>query len=150
MREEKVILLSDVKGKGKKDQIIEVSNGYGNYLLTNKLAVIANPENLKEFDKRKAQEKKEAENRRNLLLKLKDDIQDKSIVIELKVGPNGKSFGHITTKLISEEFERQTGITIDKQKLEIPADINSVGIFTVNAKIDTDIVAQFTVKVQEK
>ncbi len=146
----KVILLSDVKGKGKKDQIIEVSNGYGNYLLTNKLAVIANPENLKEFDKRKAQEKKEAENRRNLLLKLKDDIQDKSIVIELKVGPNGKSFGHITTKLISEEFERQTGITIDKQKLEIPADINSVGIFTVNAKIDTDIVAQFTVKVQEK
>ncbi len=146
----KVILLADVKGKGKKDQIIDVSNGYGNYLLTNKLAEQATQENLKEFEKRKALEQQEALNRKNLLLKLKDDIQDKSIVVQIKVGPNGKSFGHITTKLISEEFERQAGISIDKQKLEIPAEINSVGIYTVNAKIDTDIVASFTVKVVEK
>lgn len=146
----KVILLADVKGKGLKDQIIEVSNGYGNYLLINKLAEQATPENMKEFNERKEKEKEEAKNRRALLERLKDDIQDKTIVIQIKVGPNGKSFGHITTKQISEEFERQAGIVIDKQKLEISADINSVGMYTVNAKIDTDIIASFTVKVVEK
>lgn len=145
----KVILLTDVKGKGKKDQIIDVSNGYGNYLLTNKLGVLATQENMKEFEKKKALEAQEALNRKNILLKLKDDIQDKSITLKIKVGPNGKTFGHITTKLISEELENQAGISIDKQKLEIPAEINSVGIYTVNAKIDTDIVAQFEVKVVE-
>ena len=105
---------------------------------------------MKEFNERKEKEKEEAKNRRALLERLKDDIQDKTIVIQIKVGPNGKSFGHITTKQISEEFERQAGIVIDKQKLEISADINSVGMYTVNAKIDTDIIASFTVKVVEK
>lgn len=146
----KVILLTDVKGKGKKDQIIDVANGYGNYLLTNKLAVMATDDNLDNLAKQKEQEKIDAENRRNLLNKIKSEIQGKFISIYIKVGADGKNFGHITTKLVCDEFEAQTGIHLDKRKVELPTDINSVGIFTAQVKLDKDIIATFEINVIEK
>lgn len=146
----KVILLQDVKGKGKKDQIIDVANGYGNYLLTNKLAVIASDDNLDNLAKQKEQERIDAEHRRDLLMKIKSEIQGKFISIYIKVGADGKNFGHITTKLICDEFEAQTGIHLDKRKVEIPTDINSVGIFTASVKLDKDIIATFEINVIEK
>ena len=146
----KVILLQDVKGKGKKDQIIDVANGYGNYLLTNKLAVLANDENLLALEKQKEQERIDEEHRRDLLNKIKSEIQGKFISIYIKVGSDGKNFGHITTKLVCDEFEAQTGIHLDKRKVEIPADINSVGIFTATVKLDKDIIATFEINVIEK
>lgn len=146
----KVILLSDVKGKGKKDQIIDVANGYANYLFTNKLAVAATDENLAELAKQKEQEKIDAERRRNVLLKLKEEIQGKFISIYIKVGADGKNFGHITTKLVCDEFEAQTGIHLDKRKVELPTEINSVGIFTASVKLDKDIIATFEINVNEK
>lgn len=146
----KVILLEDVKGKGKKDQVIDVANGYGNYLITNKLALVANDENLAALAKQKEQEKIDEERRRAVLAKLKSEIQDKFISIYIKVGADGKSFGHITSKLVCDEFEAQTGIHLDKKKVEIPAEINSVGIFTATVKLDKDIVASFEINVIEK
>lgn len=146
----KVILLTDVKGKGKKDQIIDVANGYGNYLLTNKLAVMATDDNLDNLAKQKEQERIDAEHRRDLLNKIKSEIQGKFISIYIKVGADGKNFGHITTKLVCDEFEAQTGIHLDKRKVELPADINSVGIFTAQVKLDKDIVATFEINVIEK
>jgi len=146
----KVILLSDVKGKGLKDEIIDVANGYGNYLLTNKLAVVASEENLQVLAAQKEQEKINAQNRRNVLLKLKDEIQGKFISIYIKVGADGKNFGHITTKLICDEFEAQTGIHLDKRKVELPSEINSVGIFTASVKLEKDIIATFEINVIEK
>ncbi len=146
----KVILQEDVKGKGKKSEIIEVANGYGNYLITNKLAILATDENLVNLEKQKEQEKIDTQRRRDVLLKLKDEIQDKFISINIKVGADGKSFGHITTKLVCDEFEAQTGIHLDKKKVELPAEINSVGIFTASVKLEKDIVATFEINVSEK
>ena len=146
----KVILLEDVKGKGKKDQVIDVANGYGNYLISNKLALVADDENLALLAKQKEQEKIDEERRRAVLNKLKTEIQDKFISIYIKVGVDGKIFGHITSKLVCDEFETQTGIHLDKKKVELPADINSVGIFTASVKLEKDIVATFEINVIEK
>ena len=146
----KVILLSDVKGKGKKDQVIDVAAGYANYLFSNKLAVIANDENLANLAKQKEQEQIDYQNRRNVLEKLKTEIQDKYISLYIKMGADGKAFGSITTKLVCDEFEAQTGIHLDKRKVELPAEINSVGIFTASVKLDKDIIATFEIKVFEK
>ncbi len=146
----KVILIADVKGKGKKGSIIEVANGYANFLIGNKQALPATDENLANFEREKEQQRIEAENSRNLLLKFKDDIQGKSIHIKMKVGQDGKNFGKVTTKLVCDEFEAQTGIHLDKRKVELPAEINSIGIFTGTVKLDTDIIAQFQIKVEGK
>ena len=146
----KVILIADVKGKGKKDDILDVANGYANFLIANQLAIMASDENLKELEKKKEQEKIENQNRRNLLEKLKQEIQGKFISVYIKVGADGKNFGHITSKYICDEFEAQTGIHLDKKKLELPAEINSVGIFTANVRLDKDIIATFEINVIEK
>lgn len=146
----KVILIADVKGKGKKDDILDVANGYGNFLISNNLALMATEENLKQLAAAKEQERIENENRRNVLEKLKTEIQGKFISVYIRVGTDGKNFGHITTKYICEEFEAQTGIHLDKKKVELPAEINSVGIFTANVRLDKDIVATFEINVIEK
>ena len=145
----KVILIADVKGKGKKDDILDVANGYGNFLINNKLALLATDENLKNLKEQQEQERINNENRRNVLEKVKSEIQDKFISVYLKVGADGKNFGHITTKYVCEEFESQTGIHLDKKKVELPV-INSVGIFTASVKLDKDIIATFEVNVIEK
>lgn len=146
----KVILIADVKGKGKKDDILDVANGYGNFLITNNLAIVATEENMKKLAEQQEQEKINNENRRNVLEKLKSEIQGKFISVYIRIGADGKNFGHITTKYICDEFEAQTGIHLDKKKIELPAEINSVGIFTANVRLDRDIVATFEINVIEK
>ena len=146
----KVILITDVKGKGKKGSVIDVANGYANFLIGNKQALPATDENLANYEREKEQQRKEAENARNLLMKFKNEIQGKSIHIKMKVGQDGKNFGKVTTKLVCDEFEAQTGIHLDKRKVELPAEINSIGIFTATVKLDTDIIAQFEIIVEEK
>jgi len=146
----KVILITDVKGKGKKGSIIEVANGYANFLIGNKQALPATDENLANYEREKEQERIEAENNRNLLIKFRDEINGKKINIKMKVGQDGKNFGKVTTKLVCDEFEAQTGIHLDKRKVELPAEINSIGIFTATVKLDSDIVAQFEIKVEGK
>ncbi len=144
----KVILIQDVKSKGKKGEIIDVPNGYGNFLINNKQALAATVENLAKYEEEKEKERQIAENNRKLLLKFRDDIQGKKIVIKLKIGQGGKKFGSVTPKLVCDEFEAQTGIHLDKRKVELPAEINSIGIFTATVKLDTDIIAQFEIKVE--
>lgn len=143
----KVILLKDVKGKGKKDDVIEVNNGYGNYLINNGEAIICNDANLKQLEENKKQEAIDKENRRNLLLKLKEDIDSKSVTIYIKQGADGKLFGHVTSKQVVEEFDAQNGIRLDKRKLELPADINAIGIYQATVDLDKDIQATFQINV---
>ena len=145
----KVILTQDVKGKGKKGNIIDVANGYANFLIQKGQAEPANEANLKKYEEEKAEEEKAKEANRKMLLKFKDQIEGKSISIKIKVGQGGKNFGHITTKLVCDEFEAQTGMHLDKRKVELPAEINSIGIFTATVKLDLDIIARFEVKVEE-
>ena len=145
----KIILQQDVKGKGKKGAIIEVANGYANFLVQNGQAKPANEENLKQFEEQQAEEARQKEANRKLLLKIKDEIEGKSITVKIKVGQGGKNFGHVTTKLVCDEFEAQTGIHLDKKKVELPAEINSIGIVIATVKLDSDIIARFEVKVEE-
>ena len=102
------------------------------------------------YEEEKKKERQIAENNRKLLLKFRDDIQGKKIVIKIKIGQGGKKFGSVTPKLVCDEFEAQTGIHLDKRKVELPAEINSIGIFTATVKLDTDIIAQFEIKVEEQ
>ncbi|MCR5483672.1 MAG: 50S ribosomal protein L9 [Bacilli bacterium] len=146
----KVILLEDVKGRGKKDEIINVANGYANYLLSHDLALEATDSNIKVLKEKKAQEQKELENHIKLLNKIKGEIDNKSINVYIKVGADGKTFGHITNKQISEEFEAQTGIQIDKKKISLPSDIDFVGIFKANVDLGNSVVATFDVNVLEQ
>ena len=148
--EMKVILTQDVKGKGKKNDIIDVANGYANYLINNKLALPANQENIDKVEQEIETDRIATERKRAVLKKFAEDIEGRLITIQLKVGANGKTFGSITSKQVSEELHTQTGILIDKKKIELPGDINSIGIFTAVVKLDVDIVAHFEIKVEEK
>lgn len=144
-----VILLEDVKGKGKKDTIIKVANGYANYLINSKLAVPATDENKKSLDAKKAEDEQIEQNKIKTHERLKKEIDGKSIDVYIKFGQDGKAFGHITTKQICDEFEAQTGIHLDKKKVSVPQDINFIGKFKATVNLYKDINASFDVNVLE-
>lgn len=146
----KVILLEDVKGRGNKGQIIDVANGYGNYLLSNNLALIANDENKKALEEMKAKEEQAELEHKQLMEKLKAEIEKKPINLYIKLGMDGKSFGHITAKQVCDEFEAQTGIKLDKKKVELPIEITTVGNYTATVKLHKNVNATIEIKVLEK
>ena len=146
----KVILQQDVKGQGKKGQMIEVSEGYArNFLLPRKLAIAAttdaiNTLNLKE-KARKAEEARMKAEAEATAEKLKE-IQVK---LTAKAGNGGKLFGAVTTKEIAEGLKKQHNIDIPKQKLVLDEPIKSFGTYQVKAKLYTEIQGVVTVKVEE-
>lgn len=146
----KVILLEDLKGRGKKNDVIEVASGYATFLLSQKKAIEANQANLdalhQELEKKANEEKMHIK----LMQKLKDDIQGKSVQIEIKVGVDGKLFGNVTTKMIADALEEQLGMTIDKRKIEIDKSINSLGIHNVTVDLHKDVRAEFQVHIIKK
>ena len=146
----KIILIEDVKGRGKKDDIIDVANGYGQFLLSSAKAIVASDENIKSLEAEKqAIKEKEAEHLA-LMNKLKAEIEAKSVNIFINMGADGKLFGSVTTKQIVEAFEEQTGIRVDKKKVELTSEINSVGIYTATVSLHKDVKAQFEINVLEK
>lgn len=140
----KVILLKDVKKQGKKDDIIEVKDGYGNYLINNKLAVLATKGSSKVL---KFQQEKAALEE-NLLIKDCEDIKKKleSMTLNFKVntGKNGQVFGQISTKQISDEIKKK-GFDIDKRKIKLDVPINTLG--TTNVKILLHKKVEATLKI---
>lgn len=146
----KIILIEDVKGRGKKDDIIDVANGYGQFLLSSAKAIIANDENIKALEKEKQLIKEKEADHMLLMNKLKSEIDAKSVNIQINMGADGKLFGSVTTKQIVEAFEQQTGIRIDKKKVELTSEINSVGIYTATVSLHKDVKAQFEINVVEK
>lgn len=147
--EMKVILLEDVKNKGKKEDIIDVASGYALYLKNNKLAIDATDENLKALESQKIERQKAEEQHLNLMNKLKTEIEGKSVTLSIQVGQDGKHFGNITTKQIVEAFEREYGVMIDKKKIELSSVINSVGIYTATVSLHPKVKAQFEVNIVE-
>ncbi len=146
----KVILVEDVKGKGKKDEIIEVANGFGQFLLNQKKALPATDENIQKLEAEKAEAIAEQKRYINLMKKLKSEIEGKTVTVGIQIGKNGKQFGSITTKQIVEAFQKTHDIVIDKKKLELQSEINSVGIYTAYVTLHKDIKAQFEINVVEK
>lgn len=146
----KIILKEEVKGKGKKDEIIEVADGYANFLIGQGKAVVATADNLKKLKADKEQEALELEHQLQVINKLKDEINGKSVTVLIKMGDDGRLFGSVTTKQISEEFEKVYGVHIDKRKIELQTEINSLGIYEAEVKLHRDIEAKILIEVKEQ
>ena len=146
----KVILLQDVKGKGKKGQMIEVSDGYArNFMLPRKLAIEATPDavntmkmNDKATQERIAREKAEA-------LEISKTIRGLTVVVKAKGGGAGRLFGSITNQEIADALKAQSGINLDKRKIVLADTIKSVGTYTATCKLGYEITAPLTVKIEE-
>ena len=145
----KVILLQDVKGKGKKGQMLEVSDGYArNFMLPKKLAIEATPDaintmrmNDKATQERIAKEKAEA-------LATSKKLRETTVIVKAKGGGNGRLFGSVTNAEIADALAKQ-GVKLDKRKIVIADPIKSVGTYTVTCKLGYEISAPLTVKIQE-
>ena len=146
----KIILLQDVKGKGKKGQMIEVSDGYArNFMLPKKMAIEATPDaintmkmNDKATQERIAREKAEA-------LALSKQLREMTLTVTAKGGGNGRLFGSVTNQEIADSLAKAAGIKLDKRKIVISDSIKIVGTYTVTCKLGYEITAPLTVKIEE-
>ena len=146
----KVILLTDVKGKGKKGQMIEVSDGYArNYMLPRKLAIEATADavntmrmNDKATAERIAREKAEA-------LEVSKKLRELTLIVKAKGGGQGRLFGAVTNAEIAAALEKQAGIQLDKRKIVLNETIKNVGTYTATCKLGYEITAPLTVKIEE-
>ena len=144
----KVILLNDIKGVGKKDEIINAADGYvRNYLLPKKLAIEANTENLTKLNNKKeaASFKKDVEKQKAEELAKK--IKGIMLKLKVKAGENGKIFGGITSKEISDNLKSQYGFIIDKKKIDLKETIKSLGEFNVSIKLFEGVNANLKIQV---
>lgn len=145
-----VILTEDIKGVGKKGDLINASEGHArNYLLPRGLAVEATKGNINA--KQKKDEKAEAE--RKQIQKdaqdLADSIKDKEIIIHAKLGNNGKLFGAVTNKEVHDELKKQLGVDIDKKKITLNTSVKNIGTFEATIKLHPKVTTEVTVKVVE-
>ena len=146
----KVILLQDVKGKGKKGQMLEVSDGYArNYMLPRKIAIEATVDamNTKKMNdkaeaERIAREKAEA-------MQISKQLRAMVLTVTAKGGGAGRLFGSVTNQEIADALKAKSGITLDKRKIVISDPIKAVGTYTVNCKLGYEITAPLTVKIEE-
>ena len=146
----KVILLQDVKGKGKKGQLLEVSDGYArNFMLPRKLAMEATPDaintmrmNDKAAQERIAREKAEA-------MEISRKLRELTLVVKAKGGGNGRLFGSVTNQEIAASLAPASGIKLDTRKIVISDAIKNVGTYTVTCKLGYEISAPLTVKIEE-
>ena len=146
-----VILLQDIKGVGKKDEIINANDGYArNYLLPKKLGVEANKENLSKLKAKneskaykKSVEKEEAQ-------KIAEKLKGILLKISVKSGENGKIFGSITSKEIADNLKEQYGIDVDKKKIDLKEPIKSLGSFNVNIKLFEGVLGNLKIQMISK
>ena len=145
----KVILLQDIKGTGKKDQIIETSDGYArNYLLPRKLAKEATSEALNSLEKARSADKHREEVRKQTAEEKARELKGKVIQLEVKGGENGKLYGSITNDQIAAALKAQHGIDVDKRKLEQEEPIKSAGQSFVTLKLYPGISTRMIVNVK--
>ena len=146
----KVILLQDVKGKGKKGQMLEVSDGYArNYMLPKKLAMEATADaiNTMRMNDKAAAEK--AAKERAEALEISRQLRAMTLIVKAKGGGAGKLFGSVTNQEIADALKAQSGIALDKRKIVISDAIKNVGTYTVQCKLGYEITAPLTVKIEE-
>lgn len=146
----KIILIKDVKGRGKKGDVIDVATGYGNFLLTSKNAIEATNANLQSIESEKAKkdeiEKQHLEDMKNLKVK----IEGLPVKVFVKIGENGKLFGKINSKHITQEFKKQNGFEIDKRKIQLKDNISTLGSYKIDVKLHKDVTAKIEVLVVEE
>jgi large subunit ribosomal protein L9 len=146
----KVILLQDVKSLGKKDEIVTVNDGYArNCILKKNLGIEATGKNLNDLKLKKANEDKLEAQRLEEAKVLAAEIEEKQVIIKMKVGEGGKTFGSISTKEIAAETQKQLGYQVDKKKMSAEP-IKTLGVHNVTLKLHPKVSATLKVKVVEK
>ena len=144
----KVILLTDIKGKGKKDQVLEVADGYAkNYLIAKKLAVAADARNLNELKNREASKQYKYDQERAAALKTAELLEAITLVLTHKAGADNKLYGAVTSKEIVQQLKQEHNIDIDKKKLSLEAPIKAFGTYKIKAKLFADVTAALVVHV---
>ena len=146
----KVILIEDVKSLGKKGQMVNVSDGYArNMLFPKKLWVEATPKNINDLKLQKAHEEKVAKENLEAAKAFKAELETKQVTVAIKVGDNGRTFGSVSTKEISEAAKSQLGYDIDKKKMQLANPIRELGTTLVPIKLHTQVTAELKVVVKE-
>lgn len=146
----KVILLKDVKGTGKKGEMKEVSDGYArNFLFPKKLAQEANDVNMHILNKKNEADRKKKLAEIEEAQKVANGLKDKEVVIYAKSGDNGRLFGAITTKDISQEMEKQLNVIVDKKKIVVNT-IKTMGSYDVEVKLYPEISTKIKVIIKEQ
>ena len=146
----KVLLLQDVKAHGKKGDIIEVSDGYAkNFLIKKKMAIQATNQVINETNQKKASEQRKLEIEKQEAIKLAERLNGNTIVVEIACGENGKMFGSVTGKEISESLLK-SGYDIDKKKINIKEPIKTFGVFSVEVKVYANVTATINISVVKK
>lgn len=144
----KVILKADIKGVGKKDEVMNASDGYArNFLFPKNLAVEANNENMAKLKAKQNSAKFQKEQDKEEALKVADKLSKILLKMKVKVGENGKIFGGVSAKEIAQELEREYKIKVDKKKIELKETIKALGIQIVEIKLFESVVAKLKVDV---
>jgi len=146
----KVLLLADVKGQGKKDQIVEVSDGYArNFLFPKKLAVVADAKVMSESKSKEEARQFKLKEEKAAAKALADKLSTLTVKISASSGGDGRLYGSITSKDIAEKLKEQHKIEIDKRKLVLQDNIKSYGTYEVEVKVYPEISAKLKVTVSE-
>lgn len=146
----KVILLQDVKSLGKKGEIVDVSDGYAkNFIFPKKLGVEANTKNMNDLKLKKANDEKMAAKLLAEAQEFAKVIETKEVIVKLKTGEGGKTFGSISSKEIAEEAKAQHDLDIDKKKIMLAEQIKNLGSYDVTVKLHPQVNAKLKVKVEE-
>ena len=147
----KVILLADVKGQGKKDQVVDVSDGYArNFLFPKKLAVAADAKSLNEIKNKEASKQHKIDTERAEAKQIAEKLASINLVLEYAAGGDKKLYGAVTTKDIADKLKSDYKIEIDKRKITLSEPVKTFGEFTADAKLYTDVSAKIKFTVARK
>ena len=145
----KVILLQDIKGVGKKDEVINASDGYArNFLFPKKMAIPADEGNMARLQSKKDSQEYKMELERQDAKKVKSKIENIVLEIKVKAGENGKIFGGVTSKEISEELNNKYNIQVDKKKIMLKETIKTLGRFNIEIKLYENIVSKLVLEIK--
>lgn len=147
----KIILLQDVKSIGKKGDIIDANDGYArNFLIPKKMGVPANAENMNNLKLQKSNEAKVAQEQLEEAQNFAKELESKEVVLSIKAGEGGRTFGAVSSKEIANAYKEQCGITIDKKKIQLPESIKNFGVYEVKIKLHPKVTGTLKVKVKEQ
>ncbi len=146
----KVILLQDVKSLGKKGDVVDVNDGYArNYVLPKKLGVEANGKNMNDLKLQKANTEKIAKEQLEAAQAFAAEMEKDEVVVSIKAGEGGRTFGSVSTKEIAAAYKEQCGKEIDKKKIQLTDAIKNFGVYEVAVKLHPKVTGKLKVKVTE-
>ena len=147
----KVLLQQYIRGKGKRGQMIEVSDGYArNYMLPRKMAIEATPDNVNTMRMTDRANAEKRQREREEAFALSNRLKDMTVVVKAKGGGAGRLFGSVTTQEIADALKQTYDITLDKRKIVLDEQIKTVGLYTVRCKLGYEITADLKIKIEEK